>query len=58
MRLGWKTITGALVWAIGTLTHPDIFATLPGNVAAVVSAIGVVLGAVGVRDAIAKGPTK
>lgn len=58
MRLGWKTITGALVWVVGTLSHPDIFATLPANVAAVVSAVGVVLGAVGVRHAIAKGPGK
>ena len=58
MRLGWKTITGAVIWALGVLSHPDVFATLPPNVAAVVAAVGMVLGAVGVRDAIAKGPSK
>lgn len=58
MRLGWKTISGAILWGVGILTSPEVFAALPGPLASVVSVVGVVLGALGVRHAIAKGPSK
>ena len=52
--MGWKTITGVLSWAFGTLASPDIAGILPDAVATVVQVGGAVLGTVGVRHAIYK----
>lgn len=54
--MGWKTITGAVLTVLGYLLQPDVLAVLPEKVAAVITAIGAVLAAVGIRHAIAKGP--
>ena len=50
----WKTITGAVIAAIGYLSQPEVFAVLPEKLASLVTAAGALLSAVGVRHAIAK----
>jgi hypothetical protein len=52
--MGWKTITGAIVAAVGYLARPDVLHVLPPKVAAVVQAAGAVLAIIGLRHAIAK----
>jgi hypothetical protein len=52
--MGWKTVTGAIVGAIGWLSRPEVLAILPEKVASIVAAAGAVLAAIGVRHAIAK----
>lgn len=52
-----KTIWGTLLAVLGYLAQPEVLAVLPEKVAAIVTAIGVVLGAIGVRHAIAKNGT-
>ncbi len=54
MKFGWKTITGAVVWAVGMLSQPEVFAILPDSVGKVIMAVGGVLSAVGLRHAVAK----
>lgn len=54
IRLGWKTITGALVTAVGWLSQPQVLQLLPDKVAYIVTAAGAVLTAVGIRHAVAK----
>lgn len=54
--MGWKTISGTVLAVLGYLLQPEVLAVLPSQVAGIVSAIGVVLAAVGIRHAIAKGP--
>ena len=49
-----KTIWGALLTVFGYLTQPGVLSVLPEKIAAVVTSIGVVLAAIGVRTAIAK----
>jgi hypothetical protein len=49
-----KTVWGAILWVIGFLTQPGVLSALPEKVAAVIQAVGIVLGAIGVRHAIAK----
>ena len=51
--MGWKTIVGGLAAVIGwVLNQPEI------NPQVIVTAVGGILGTVGVRHAIAKGPDK
>jgi hypothetical protein len=52
--MGWKTITGALVAAIGYLSRPEVLALLPQRWAAIITAAGAVLSAIGLRHAVAK----
>ena len=53
-----KTIWGTIIALVGFLTQPNVLAVLPQKVAAIIGAVGVILAAVGARDAIAKsGPT-
>lgn len=54
VSVGWKTISGALLTAFGYLSQPDVLAVLPTNVAAIITAVGIVLGAFGIRTALAK----
>jgi len=54
LDLGWKTFTGAVVWAVAQLSRPEVFAVLPEKVAHLVSVAGAVLAAFGLRHAIAK----
>ena len=54
--MGWKTILGAVVTAVGWLSQPEVFNALPERAAAVVTAAGAILAAVGLRHAIYKGP--
>lgn len=54
MKLGWKTITGGLLYGIGIASQPDVLAILPPQAGGLVQAIGVVLAALGIRHAIAK----
>lgn len=54
MKFGWKTISGALLTAFGYVSQPDVMALLPTKWAAWVMAIGGVLGAIGIRHAVAK----
>lgn len=54
MKLGWKSITGAVVAAVGYLAQPDVLAVLPHKVASVITAAGGVLAVFGVRHAIDK----
>lgn len=49
-----KTVWGAVLAVIGYLSDPNVLAVLPPKVAAILTAIGIVLGAVGARAAIAK----
>lgn len=56
-KINWfssKTFWGALLWVVGFLTQPGVLSALPEKVAAVIQGLGVLLGAVGVRTAIAK----
>jgi predicted membrane-bound spermidine synthase len=48
-KFGWKTLAGALVWAVGMLTSPDIAAMLPADVSGVVQVVGAVLTVFGLR---------
>jgi hypothetical protein len=52
--MGWKTILGAIVWAVGYLLQPGVLAALPEKVAAIVQAVGAVLAVFGFRSAQAK----
>ena len=54
MKIGFKTILGAVISAAGFLAQPEVFALLPERVAAVVTAVGAVLCVVGGRHAISK----
>ena len=54
VSLGWKTLTGAALWALGQVSRPEVLALLPERAAAIVSAAGALLGALGIRHAIAK----
>lgn len=54
IRLGWKTIAGAVVTAVGWLGQPQVLQLLPDKVAYLVTAAGAVLTAIGVRHALAK----
>jgi len=51
---GWKTVVGAVVWVVGALLAPDVFAKLPATAAHVVQALGAVLTALGLYHATAK----
>ena len=51
-----NTIRGVLLAIIGFLTQPSVLGILPAKVAAIITAIGALLGAIGLRNAIA-GPT-
>ena len=53
-KLGWKTITGAVVWGVGTLLQPGVLDILPDSVGKAVATVGAVLSAVGQRHAIQK----
>lgn len=50
---GWKTAVGVVVWVVGALLAPDVFNTLPANVAHIVQAIGGVLAALGLYHRVA-----
>jgi len=52
--MGWKTITGALTWALGVVTAPAVLAVLPERYAQILQAVGGLLAAIGVRHAIAR----
>lgn len=49
-----KTVWGALIAVIGYLLQPDVLAVLPGTVASIVTAIGALLSAIGLRLAVEK----
>lgn len=49
-----NTIWGVLTAVFGYLSSPDVLAILPPKVAAVVTGLGIIWGAVGARNAIAK----
>lgn len=49
-----KTVWGVLIAVLGFLSQPEVLALLPEKIAAIVIAIGTVLGAFGIRAAIAK----
>jgi hypothetical protein len=53
-NMGWKTITGAIVAAFGYISDPKVLAILPEKWAGIITAIGGLLAAIGVRHAIAK----
>jgi hypothetical protein len=52
--MGWKTITGTGMAVLGYLLQPEVLAVLPEKWASVVMALGILLGVVGGRHAIAK----
>jgi hypothetical protein len=53
-----KTVWGVIIAVLGFLSQPQVLALLPEKVGAIIIAIGTVLGAFGIRAAIAKsGPT-
>lgn len=54
MGSGWKTAVGAVVWLLGALLSPDVFASLPPKIGHVLQAVGVVLTALGLYHATAK----
>lgn len=49
---GWKTVTGAVVWAYGTLEASGVVQFLPPKVAAIVQVVGGVLTALGLYHAV------
>lgn len=49
-----KTLWGTLLAVLGFLSQPSVLAVLPEKVAAVITAVGVVLGVFGLRVAVAK----
>src|SRR4051812_18557018 len=49
-----KSVWGAITWAIGFLLQPGILSALPEKWAAVIQAVGVVLGVYGIRSGVAK----
>lgn len=51
---GWKTLAGAIIWAVGALLAPDVFGTLSPAVAKIVAVAGQVLTALGLYHATAK----
>jgi dolichol kinase len=53
-----KTWWGTVAAAIGVILSPAVLGTLPVKTASIISTIGGVLAVLGLRDAIAKGPTK
>lgn len=53
-NLGWKSILGAVVTAVGYLSQPDVLALLPHTAASIVSAVGGVLSVIGLRAAVSK----
>lgn len=54
MRLGWKTVLGALTAAVGIATSPAALGVLPGATAGALKAVGVLVTAIGARHAIAQ----
>lgn len=54
--LAWKTITGAIVWAVGIAAAPEHAGLLGPVWSGVAQGLGVILTALGLRHAIAKGP--
>lgn len=48
-----RTVLGAVLAVIGYLAQPEVLAVLPAKVAAIVTAIGIILGTIGARAAIA-----
>jgi hypothetical protein len=53
-KMGWKTLTGSVVAAFGYLSQPQVLAILPQKAAGIITALGALLAAIGVRHAIAK----
>jgi hypothetical protein len=49
-----KTVWGVLIAVFGYLADPGVLAVLPPKVAAIITGLGIILGAVGAREAIAK----
>ena len=49
-----KTVWGAVIAVIGYLLQPEVLAVLPDVAASIVSAIGALLAAIGMRQAVAK----
>ena len=49
-----KTVWGVIIAVVGFLSQPEVLALLPEKAAAVIIAIGTVLGAFGLRAAVAK----
>jgi len=54
VKLGWKTLTGGLLVALGIAGSPAVLAFLPLKAAGIIEAAGALLAAIGVRHAIAK----
>jgi hypothetical protein len=52
-----KTLWGVIAAVLGALNTADVLSFLPPSVAKIVLILGAALGAIGMRDAIAKGPT-
>jgi hypothetical protein len=52
-----KTFWGVFIAVFGIVSDPALAGFLPPNVAHIVSILGTALAALGLRDAIAKGPT-
>ena len=54
-----RTVLGAILSVFGYLNQAEVLAVLPEKVAAIVTAVGLVLSAIGVRAAIEKsGPAQ
>lgn len=54
-----RTVLGAILSVFGYLNQAEVLAVLPEKVAAIVTAVGLVLSAIGVRAAIEKsGPSQ
>lgn len=54
IRHGWKTILGAVVTGFGAVSDPAVLGYLPHKAASVVTVIGAVLTAIGIRHAVGK----
>jgi hypothetical protein len=53
-----KTIWGAIIGLVGWLAQPDVLALLPEKTAAIITAVGGLLAAIGLRSAVAaNGPS-
>jgi hypothetical protein len=50
---GWKTFVGAILFVLGQLLSPEVFATLPATWATLLTFVGAVLTALGIYHKVA-----
>lgn len=54
LKIGWKTVGGAVLWGLGQVARPEVLNVLPEKVAGVITVAGGLLALFGIRHAQAK----